>query len=327
MGQPTPEQIKAMMAETAAKAPDHERLLGMVGSWNARMSFLTAPGAPPEVSTMKAQIKPVLDGRYVQSHYKGVFTFMGAEIDFEGMGMIGYDKAAGHYTSAWGDNLSTSMLFQTGEFEEGAIDLKGTMPDGMGGQMDMRHRHIINDDGSYTLESDAMTTESPDAMADFAELAKPAAEHALFEPFIGEFNARVTAWCGSDAEPMTSTGTMTNRLILGGKFIEHDYQDDADMYQGKGYWGYNTVDKRWEGVWIDSMCSFMNIEQGSHNPANNTWGMTGQMTDPMSGKRLRKRSLITLTDSDHHTMEMFHAEEGAEEKLSMRIEYTRARPA
>ncbi len=152
MGQPTPEQIKAMMAETAAKAPEHDRLKGMVGSWTATMSFLTAPGAAPEVSTMKADIKPVLGGRYVQSHYKGVFKFMGAEIDFEGMGMIGYDKAAGYYTSAWGDNLSTSMLTQSGAFKDGAIDLKGEMPDGMGGQMDMRHRHIINENGSYTLE-------------------------------------------------------------------------------------------------------------------------------------------------------------------------------
>ncbi len=151
-GQPTPEQIKAMMAQTAAKAPEHKRLDALVGTWNAKMSFLMAPGGVPEVSQMKAEIKPVLGGRYVQSHYKGVFKFMGADIDFEGMGMMGYDKAAGKFTSAWGDNLSTSMLYQSGTFKDGAIDLRGEMPDGMGGTMAMRHRHIVNDDGSYTLE-------------------------------------------------------------------------------------------------------------------------------------------------------------------------------
>ena len=77
---------------------------------------------------------------------------MGADIPFEGYGMFGYDKAQGHFTSAWGDNMSTSMLIQTGQFEEGAIDVKGEMPDGMGGMMPMRHRHVFNDDGTYTLE-------------------------------------------------------------------------------------------------------------------------------------------------------------------------------
>jgi len=151
-GMPGPEEIKAMMAQTAAMAPEHDRLKELVGLWNAKMNFLVAPGAPPETSQVKAEIKPVLGGRYVQLHYKGIFTYMGAEIDFEGLGMIGYDKAAGHYISAWGDNLSTSMLIETGPYKDGAIDIEGSMTDAMGGQTTMRHRHIINDDGSYTLE-------------------------------------------------------------------------------------------------------------------------------------------------------------------------------
>lgn len=152
MGQPTPEQVKAMMAQTAAKAPEHDRLEKLVGDWNARAHFLMAPGADPEVSDMKATFTSVLGGRYVNSHYTGVFRFMGADIEFEGMGMMGYDKAQQHYTSAWGDNLSTSMLYQTGTFEDGAIDVEGQMANGMGGQSKMRHRHVFNDDGSYTLE-------------------------------------------------------------------------------------------------------------------------------------------------------------------------------
>ena len=152
MGQPSPEQIQAMMAATAAKAPEHDRLQGLVGAWDATITFLSPMGGAPEVSTMRAQVKPILDGRYVLSHYTGSFKYMGAEIPFEGYGMVGYDKAKGHYTSAWGDNMSTSMLVQTGPFEDGALDLRGEMPDGMGGSMKLRHRHVLGDDGSYTLE-------------------------------------------------------------------------------------------------------------------------------------------------------------------------------
>lgn len=161
-------------------------------------------------------------------------------------------------------------------------------------------------------------------MAAFAEMAKPAPEHALFEPFVGEFRATVAMWCGGEGEPMTSTGTMTNRLILGGKFIEHDYSDDAGMFQGKGYWGFNAVDKRWEGVWVDSMCSFMLIDQGAHDPGSNTWEMSGSMTDPMGGGKVARRSVVRQIDNDHHTMEMYHTPEGASEFMVMKIEYTRA---
>lgn len=168
-------------------------------------------------------------------------------------------------------------------------------------------------------------TTAADKMAACAELARPAPEHALLEPFVGEFRAKVTMWWQPGADPMVSTGTMTNRLILGGKFIEHDYTDDPGMFQGKGYWGYNTVDKRWEGVWVDAMAPFMHIETGSHDANAKAWEMTGEMTDPASGARMRKRSVVKLIDNDRHTMEMYFSKDGASEEFkSMVIEYTRA---
>ena len=164
-----------------------------------------------------------------------------------------------------------------------------------------------------------------DKMAACAEMAKPAPEHALLKAFEGRFKARVTMWWDPSADPMVSTGVMTNRLVLGDKFIEHDYADDTGMFHGKGFWGFNTLDKRWEGVWIDSMASFMHTDTGSYDQGARTWEMRGQMTDPSSGDTLYRRNTITLSDDDHHTMESFFAREpGGAEFRSMLIEYTRA---
>ena len=130
------------------------------------------------------------------------------------------------------------------------------------------------------------------------------------------------------ADPMVSTGLMKNTLILGGRFIEHDDANDGGDFFGKGHWGCNTVDKRWEGTRLDSMGTGIMVDHGAHDPATDTWTMTGELTDPASGAPMKKRSTVTRHDDDHHTMVMFftptvgeHA--GVETKM-MEISYTRA---
>ncbi len=154
MGMPTPEQVKEMMAASAAKAPEHDVLARFAGAWNAEMNFLTAPGADPEVSHAKAEYTAILDGRFVKNHYKGMFKFMGAEMPFEGYGMLGYDTARGEYVTAWCDNLSTSMLVEKGEPGDDAdrITVEGQMLNQMGAESPFRHVYAFHDDGSFTLE-------------------------------------------------------------------------------------------------------------------------------------------------------------------------------
>lgn len=152
-------------------------------------------------------------------------------------------------------------------------------------------------------------------------------EHARLAPFAGTFKSRVTMWMGP-GEPMTSTGTMTNRLILGGRFIEHDYTGDPNLgpfpeFAGKGYWGYNTIDKRYEGVWIDSAGTWIQFEQGQVDATGTEWTMLGTMTNPETGKPMNKRSVVRLIDNDHHTMEMYFEMPEGEFKC-MEIKYERA---
>lgn len=153
-GQMSPEQVKAMMAEGAAKTAEHETLARFIGAWNAEAGFLAAPGAEPETSRMTADFRPILDGRFIQNHYKGTFRFMGADIPFEGYGVLGFDKHRGLYVTSWVDNLSTSLLVEKGEpgDQSDRITVEGEMMNQMGGDSKIRHVWILNNDGSFTLE-------------------------------------------------------------------------------------------------------------------------------------------------------------------------------
>ncbi len=151
--------------------------------------------------------------------------------------------------------------------------------------------------------------------------------HDSFKPFVGTFRAEVKMWMGP-GDPMVSTGTMTNTLALGGKFLAQDYVGDPSPgpfgnFAGKGFWGYNTVDDRYEGVWIDTACTFMMTEQGQREPDGKAWTMLGSMTNPETGTPMRKKSVIRLRDADHHSMEMFFETPDGQWARSMHIEYVR----
>lgn len=168
-----------------------------------------------------------------------------------------------------------------------------------------------------------MSSGAQDKSAECMEMGRPVGEHGLLKAFEGVWRAEVKMWWDPDGEPQVSTGRMTNRLVLNGLFLEQDYADDAGMFSGRGFWGYNAVDKRWEGFWIDTMSPMMQTEHGTHDEAKGQWTMVGQMTDPGTGKPLMKRSVITKHGEDRHTLEMyFSTPEG--EKKGMEISYTRA---
>ena len=171
-----------------------------------------------------------------------------------------------------------------------------------------------------------MSDDTPPA-ADCTQMGALADAHKKLEPFVGTFTAKVTMWMGP-GDPFISTGKMTNSLDLGGRFLRQNYQGDQaegpfPNFEGRGYWGYNTVTEKYEGFWIDSASPFMQNESGDIDQSGKVWTMIGQMTDPQSGQPMQKRSVITLEDDDHHRMEMFFQGPDGKESKAMVIEYTR----
>jgi hypothetical protein len=161
----------------------------------------------------------------------------------------------------------------------------------------------------------------------FAAMGATTAEHDHLAAFAGTFRAEVSMWMGP-GEPMVSTGTMVNEADLGGRFLKQTYTGDPSEgpfpeFEGRGYWGYNTVSKRYEGFWIDSASTMMQIEHGRVDESGKVWTMTGEMPNPATGGTMTKRSVITLEDEDNHRMEMFF-DTGEGEQKSMEIRYTRA---
>lgn len=168
-----------------------------------------------------------------------------------------------------------------------------------------------------------MSEPSPDQ---FAQMREATEDHERFKPFEGTFRSEVKMWMGP-GEPMVMTGTMVNELDLDGLFLKQTYEGDPSdgpfpAFAGRGWWGYNKVDGRYEGVWIDNASTVLQLEYGQVDDSGKVWEMKGEMTDPGSGATITKRSVITLVDDDHHTMEMYFGGPEGESK-AMEIDYER----
>jgi len=169
-----------------------------------------------------------------------------------------------------------------------------------------------------------MSTEAQDQMAACAQLAQPTDEHRSLARFAGKWRADVSLWMDPSGEPTRSSGVMTSMMVLGDRFLQQDYQDDAGMFAGKGFWGYNTVSQRFEGFWIDAMGTFFQIEYGRHDPGKDEYHMSGELLNPMTKQPMKKRSVITVNSPGEHQIEMFFSGPDMPESRAMLISYTKA---
>lgn len=170
---------------------------------------------------------------------------------------------------------------------------------------------------------------NPETRDDCAQAGATTEHHDALKPFVGTFNAEVRMWMGP-GDPHTMKGTMVNEWILGGRFLEQRFVGEPDeespfgAFEGRGFWGYNTATDKYEGVWIDNASTMMQFEQGHREGDGNIWTMVGEITNPQTGHPMSRRSVTTLRDEDHHTMEMFVTGADGNEHKTMEITYDRA---
>jgi Protein of unknown function (DUF1579) len=160
------------------------------------------------------------------------------------------------------------------------------------------------------------------------ERPAPSPQHALLKPFEGTFRATVKLWM-FPGEPIVQQGTMVNTFQLGGRFLFQDYTGDPSpppfpTFLGKGYWGYNTATKIYEGFWVDNASTMMQFEKGDVDESGKIWTMTSSFVHPNTGQTMTKRSVIRLIDDDHNDLTSYTAGPDGKESRNMEITFVRA---
>ena len=163
----------------------------------------------------------------------------------------------------------------------------------------------------------------PAMMEAMMKAGAPGDMHKKLDAFAGSWNVKSTFWMMPGADPASMDGTAENHWIMGGRYLEQRFNGNwmGMPFEGIGYTGYDNVKKQYWSTWMDNSTTSMMTSTGTMD--GKTFSFTGSMSDPMTGKDSRADSKITITDADHHTMEMWGPGPDGKMFKMMEIAYTR----
>lgn len=167
--------------------------------------------------------------------------------------------------------------------------------------------------------------EQSDQMAVMEKYATPNEHHQQLARRVGTWQAEGTFWMEPGSDPVRSLGTMTNRMVLGGRFLQSEYEATfmEKPFSGFGLEGYDVAQQKHIGMWVDSMGTMMMTSEGQCQQDGKILTTYSNFKDPVSGQDLTMKTVTTEVDGAKHIMEAWMGPQ--EEKMfkTMEIVYTR----
>jgi len=154
-------------------------------------------------------------------------------------------------------------------------------------------------------------------MEAYLKATAPGEHHEMLKEFLGPWDARFTMWMDPDAPPLVSEGVVERELVLGGRFLKEEIEATSAMgpFHAISFMGYNSVDGRYEFVWMDDMSTAIHVGSGVFDPDRNVLRTWYTMRDPITGKLSSTRSETTCGNPDRHTfVEYLTGPDGRERK-------------
>lgn len=179
------------------------------------------------------------------------------------------------------------------------------------------------------------TTNQPsesEMMATMMAVAQPGENHKQLANMAGKWSYTVKWWMNPQSPPSESTGTMTAKMAMGGRYLISEHKGKMEMpgadgkitkteFQGMSIDGYDNAKKKFVSSWIDNMGTGIMNSEGTYDDATKTLTCTGSY-EPMPGVVTKAKEVCKFVDDDHHTMEMFE-DRGDTQVKTMEISYTR----
>jgi len=156
---------------------------------------------------------------------------------------------------------------------------------------------------------------------------KPTAEHKILAEDAGTWDATIKSYMGGPgAEPTVSKGSEVNEVALGGLWVISKFKGEfAGMkFEGQGQSGYDPIQKKFIGTWIDSMSPTVMLLEGTYDAKTKTMTYKGTGVEPNSGTKYSQRMVTTTKDDGTRVFTLYMKFDGADEEVkSMEVTYTK----
>lgn len=162
------------------------------------------------------------------------------------------------------------------------------------------------------------------SMADMEAMQKatsPGEQQKRLARLAGDWTFVNKAWMAPGAPPMESTGTMHGEVLMGGRYVEHTWKGSfmGQPFEGRGTDAYDNVAKQYVSSWLDNMGTGIMYQVGNCDAAGNTCTYNGDVWDPMTGKKMTMKSVITWADDNNFKNEMYAPGPDGKEAKMMEI--------
>ena len=145
-----PQAMMETYKKLATPGEPHKLFASLAGSWATKTKEWMEPDKPPMESTGSAEMKMLLDGRFLQQEFTG--DMMGQS--YSGVGISAYDNLRNRYVTMWIDSMGTGIFTMEGtaSADGKTITLKGQHAEPGGGHMTHRAVWQIVDSNTQTFD-------------------------------------------------------------------------------------------------------------------------------------------------------------------------------
>jgi hypothetical protein len=180
---------------------------------------------------------------------------------------------------------------------------------------------------SFAEEAGKMDAAKQEMMKKWQAYATPSKGHKVFEGMVGKWKYTSKWWEGKDAKPQESNGSSNIKLVMGGRFLQHDTKGKSmgQPFVGMGFTGYDNVTEKYDSVWMDNMGTGMMIGQGKFDEETKTLKDEGKFSCPMVGKSREYRSEWKLNDKNSMTFTMWGPDKEGDEFKMMELSFQRVK--
>ena len=136
--------------QAATPGEPHKLFATLAGNWTTTTKEWMEPGKPPMESAGTAEMKMLLDGRFLYQEFNGQMVRQ----PFNGIGIDAYDNMTKKYVTAWMDSMGTGIFLMEGTAtpDGKTITLRGSHPEPGGGKMTHRAIWKIIDADNQTFD-------------------------------------------------------------------------------------------------------------------------------------------------------------------------------
>jgi len=147
-------------------------------------------------------------------------------------------------------------------------------------------------------------------------------EHKMLKMDEGVWNAQISMWTGSESDPIQSTVKETNSMLgelwsigkMEGNIAGTDFVGFATL-------GYDPMQKKYVGTWIDSVTPVITHMEGTYDPQTKTLTLF-YFTFGQNGEKEERKNVMVY--KDHNTRDfMMYIKNGGEWTRAMAILYKR----